>query len=151
MSFKEEIRNVKGIGKSTAESILDEFSSWDKINESELEEVTKIKGVGEKTAKSIIKKAREYAEEVEEESKEFTSRILNYKGGASSQKNNQVILEVEASQPSQLIGQRVKFKTSSGKIIKGNIISTHGNKNKLLARFERSLPGQALGTEVVIR
>ena len=49
------------------------------------------------------------------------------------------------------IGKEVEWKSPSGKIIKGKITSTHGNKGFLRAVFEKGLPGQAINTEVEIK
>jgi len=37
------------------------------------------------------------------------------------------------------------------KVLKGKIVSAHGNKGVVRAIFEKGLPGQALGTEIAIK
>ena len=51
----------------------------------------------------------------------------------------------------KLVGKNVEWKTPSGKIIKGKISGSHGNKGLVRAIFEKGLPGQALTTEVEIK
>ena len=50
-----------------------------------------------------------------------------------------------------LVGKEVAWKSSAGKIIKGKISSTHGNKGMVRAIFERGLPGQSINTEIEIK
>jgi len=45
-------------------------------------------------------------------------------------------------------GKEVEWKSPAGKIIKGKISSSHGNKGLVRAIFEKGLPGQAIGTAV---
>lgn len=42
------------------------------------------------------------------------------------------------------IGKIVEWKSSAGKVIKGKISGTHGNKGIVRAIFEKGLPGQAV-------
>jgi large subunit ribosomal protein L35Ae len=49
-----------------------------------------------------------------------------------------------------IVGKRVVWKTQTGKEIVGRVSKAHGNSGAVLARFEKGLPGQALGTEVEI-
>lgn len=150
MSFKDEIKSVKGVGEATAENILEKFTSWKEILESAPEDIMEVSGVGEKTAELILGKAKENEEEREEE-RELVGKIMSYRGGSSSQMNDELIIAVDVDYPSQLIGRKVIYETSSGKTIGGSLVSTHGKNKKLLARFEKSLPGQALGTKVEIK
>ena len=48
-------------------------------------------------------------------------------------------------------GKIVEWKSDAGKIIKGKISDSHGNKGLVRAIFDRGLPGQALNTEVEIK
>jgi len=48
----------------------------------------------------------------------------------------------------KLVGKAVEWK---GRIIKGKIAATHGNKGIVRAIFEKGLPGQALTTEAEIK
>jgi len=50
----------------------------------------------------------------------------------------------------KLKGKEVVWKSNAGKVIKGEISGSHGNKGLVRARFEKGLPGQALTTEVEV-
>ncbi len=81
--------------------------------------------------------------------------ILHYRLGANRQRENQVILEVEGitsrSEAARLIGRKVLWKHPvSGEVFRGKIVRVHGCKGRVVARFRKALPGQALGTRVVI-
>ena len=51
----------------------------------------------------------------------------------------------------KFVGKEVEWKSPAGKIIKGKISSSHGNKGVVRAIFEKGLPGQAITTEVEIK
>ena len=51
----------------------------------------------------------------------------------------------------KLIGKEVSWKSPAGKIIKGAVSGSHGNKGLIRAIFERGLPGQAINTDVEIK
>ncbi len=80
--------------------------------------------------------------------------IVNYRGSHKTQNPYQMIIKVEGirsrEKAEKLVGKTVVWKTPSGKEIKGRITAPHGNKGAVRARFEKGLPGQALGTEVEI-
>jgi len=81
--------------------------------------------------------------------------ILSYRRGKHTQNVNQVLIEIEnvksREKAEELIGKTVIWITPSGKRITGKIIATHGNKGVVRAKFERNLPGQALGTKVEVQ
>ena len=80
--------------------------------------------------------------------------IVNYRGGRHTQKTNEMIVEVEGvgskEDAKKLLKKKVEWTTPSGKKIAGVITKLHGGKGCVLARFERGLPGQALGTELEV-
>lgn len=80
--------------------------------------------------------------------------VLSYRRGRHTQHPKQYIIEVEdinsKEEAAKLLGKKVKWETPSGKVIRGKLVDTHGNKGKLRAKFNKGLPGQALGTEVNI-
>lgn len=80
--------------------------------------------------------------------------IVNYRSGRHTQKDNHMILKVagveDKEKATALIGKKTIFKTSSGKELKGEVKSTHGNKGAVRAIFERGMPGQSLGQKVKI-
>lgn len=81
-------------------------------------------------------------------------RLSNYRRGVHTEYTNQYIVEVEgvSDKPSAsgIVGKRVVWKTSTGKEIVGKVSKAHGNSGAVMVRFDRGLPGQAIGTEVDI-
>jgi len=51
----------------------------------------------------------------------------------------------------KIIGKVVEWKSSSGKIIRGKVSASHGNKGLVRAIFESGLPGQAITQEVELK
>ena len=78
--------------------------------------------------------------------------IKNYRRGVRTQKPNQAIVEVKAVRTkkaaSLLIGKRVTWKSPAGKELVGKVVDVHGNGGALRIRFERGMPGQAIGQQV---
>jgi len=81
-------------------------------------------------------------------------KIVNYRGGKRTQQTNQFVIIPEnvskKDDAKKLLGKKVFWLTPSGKKISGKITRVHGNKGAIIARFEKGLPGQALGTNVEI-
>jgi len=81
--------------------------------------------------------------------------ILDYRRGRHAQTPNQAILEVEgtdsAEKAKKLEGKPVAWKSSGNRLIKGKITAPHGRKGRVRARFERGLPGQAIGSAVEVK
>lgn len=82
-------------------------------------------------------------------------RIVNYRGGMRTQETNQIVILAEncstKADASKLIGKGVEWITPSGNKIVGKIVKVHGRTGGMLARFNKGLPGQALGTEIEIK
>ena len=80
--------------------------------------------------------------------------IKNFRRGKRTVTPNHFIIVVDGmdskAKASKLIGKKVHWKTSSGKLMKGKISAVHGNKGAVRARFEKGLPGTAVGTKIVI-
>lgn len=51
---------------------------------------------------------------------------------------------------SELLNKSLTWVTQTGKEIKGTVLAEHGNNGALRVKFERGLPGQAIGTKVKI-
>jgi large subunit ribosomal protein L35Ae len=51
----------------------------------------------------------------------------------------------------KIAGKNVDWKSPAGKIIKGKISDSHGNKGLVRAIFEIGLPGQSINTEVEVK
>lgn len=79
--------------------------------------------------------------------------IVNYRTGPKSQKPKECIIEFpdikSPSEAARLIGRKIAWKDGENKIV-GKIVSTHGNKGLVRARFRKGVPGQALGSFVEI-
>ena len=79
-------------------------------------------------------------------------RIVNYRMGRQTQNPYQMIVKVEGvtskEDAGKLKGKKVVWKTPSGKEISGKVAGSHGNKGALRVRFEKGMPGQAIGSEV---
>ncbi len=82
-------------------------------------------------------------------------RIVNYRQGRHTQNPYQMIVKVEGvatrGQAEELVGRKVVWKTPTGKEIAGKVTGTHGNKGAIRVRFEKGMPGQAIGSEVVLQ
>lgn len=80
--------------------------------------------------------------------------IESNRRGSKTQHTDQYILLVDTiknkEEASKLIGKKVVWKTEGGADIVGKITKLHGNKGAVLAKFERGLPGQALGTKAEV-
>ena len=80
--------------------------------------------------------------------------IVNYRQGRHTQNPYQMIVKVEGviskDDAQKLVGHEVVWTTPSGKEIKGKVSSTHGNKGALRVRFEKGMPGQAIGSRVQV-
>jgi large subunit ribosomal protein L35Ae len=80
------------------------------------------------------------------------ARIVSYRRGKRTEYTNQYILIIdgvtEKAESAKHVGKKVVWKTPAGKEVVGKVTNTHGNRGALLARFEKGLPGQVLGSRV---
>ena len=80
--------------------------------------------------------------------------IVHFRGSRRVKRNNQMILQVpdvdSKEKASKLIGKKVIWKTSAGKQMVGEITNIHGNSGALRVRFDTGMPGQSIGTKVVV-
>ncbi|MFH0860929.1 MAG: 50S ribosomal protein L35ae [Candidatus Altiarchaeota archaeon] len=80
--------------------------------------------------------------------------IVNYRGGRHTQKPNQLVVHVEGVKTKEdskkLMKKKAVWTTPGGNKINGEVSKTHGGKGQVLVKFEKGLPGQALGTELEI-
>ena len=84
---------------------------------------------------------------------EIKGVIKNYRQGVRTQYTNQIIVNIEnydKEKSKKLVGKKAIWLTSSGKKIIGKVASVHGNKGAVRIRFDKGLPGQAIGTEITI-
>ena len=80
--------------------------------------------------------------------------IVNFRGSRRVKKGNHMIVQVDGvdskEKAGQLVGRKVIWKTSAGKELNGQIASAHGNSGALRVRFDTGMPGQSIGSKVVI-
>jgi len=81
-------------------------------------------------------------------------KLMNFRQGVHTQYTNQYVVKVDGVEDRQsaegIIGKRVCWKTAKGNEIVGKVSKAHGNSGAVLARFEKGLPGQAIGCDVEI-
>lgn len=81
-------------------------------------------------------------------------RILHFKQNRHATTGNQMIVSVggvdNREAAAKFAGKKVVFKTKNGEI-KGEVASAHGNSGALRVRFERGMPGQAIGQDLDIQ
>ncbi len=78
--------------------------------------------------------------------------ITSYRRGPRSQRNQECllkVLDVEPKESLKLIGLKVGWPCHEPRLF-GKISKPHGRTGTLRVKFERGLPGQALGTRVKI-
>lgn len=79
------------------------------------------------------------------------AKLLSYRRGRKTQKVNQAIASIEKvgsrEEAGKYIGKKVEIAFSKSSI-KGVIVKPHGNKGKVIIRFRRGLPGQAMNREI---
>lgn len=81
--------------------------------------------------------------------------FVSYRRGQRTQRNKQILIRVEEindrSEASRLIGRKVVWKSGARNSIAGRVVGIHGRRGWVRASFRKGLPGQALGSEVVIK
>ncbi|MEK6934408.1 MAG: 50S ribosomal protein L35ae [Nanoarchaeota archaeon] len=80
--------------------------------------------------------------------------IINFRLGKQTKYNNHMIIKVpkidKKEKTKELLGKKVTWKSPSGKEIKGEIKSSHGNSGCVRAIFEKGMPGQSISQKVNI-
>jgi large subunit ribosomal protein L35Ae len=80
--------------------------------------------------------------------------VIQFRRGRNTIHKRHFILDFgkkSKKEAEKLVGKEVEWSSEAGRKIKGKISSAHGNKGKVRAIFEKGLPGQALGTKVVLK
>ena len=82
-----------------------------------------------------------------------TGVVMNYKRGRHNIHPHHILLNfgLAFNEAPQLIGKIVDWVSPAGRVLSGKIVSLHGRKGVVRAIFEKGLPGEALGTQVIIR
>jgi large subunit ribosomal protein L35Ae len=79
------------------------------------------------------------------------AKLLSYRRGRKTQKMNQAIASIEKvdsrEEAKKFIGKKVEIAFSKSSI-KGIIVKPHGGKGRVVIRFRRGLPGQAMNKEI---
>jgi len=82
-------------------------------------------------------------------------KVIQFRRGRHTVHERHFLIEVEGvdnrEKAGKLVGKEVEWKSPAGKIIKGKISSSHGNKGVVRAIFEKGLPGQVVTTNVEIK
>jgi len=77
--------------------------------------------------------------------------IVNYRIGIGTQKPKECLIQFahvnSASLACQLINRKVVWKQGNIKLM-GKIAGSHGKKGVIKVKFQKGVPGQALGTTV---
>ena len=105
----------------------------------------------EKTAKTVTNAPSAKAVAVSGKS----GKVISARRGRHSAYNYQFILDVgkmDRKSAESMLGKTVEW-ISPGKkhvSIKGKITRVHGGKGKVVAQFEKGLPGQSFGTSIAV-
>jgi large subunit ribosomal protein L35Ae len=84
---------------------------------------------------------------------EIKGIVLYYRNGPKTQRSKERIISFygvnSVKEAGSLIGKKISWSIEKKKCI-GKILSFHGKKGLLVARFRKGLPGKAMGTLVEI-
>ncbi len=79
--------------------------------------------------------------------------VVSYRKGPKTQSSKECLIQFpgvkSAGEAVQLIGRKVAWPSEERKCI-GKVVSLHGKKGLVRARFRKGLPGEALGSRVRI-
>lgn len=80
--------------------------------------------------------------------------ISNFRMSRHRTKGNQMVVEIEGvenkEEAGKLVGKKVTWTSPANNEITGEIASAHGNSGAVRVRFEKGMPGQAIGNSVKI-
>lgn len=79
--------------------------------------------------------------------------IVNYRTARHHQKPNHLIVKVDTistrEAAEKLVGKKVTWNTGKRDLV-GKVASAHGNSGAVRVIFETGMPGQSLGTKVIV-
>lgn len=78
-------------------------------------------------------------------------KVVQFRRGLKHVHERHFILDCgckKKEEAAKLVGKEVTWTSEAGKVIRGKISSSHGNKGMVRAIFERGLPGQSINTEI---
>lgn len=82
------------------------------------------------------------------------ARLISFRTARRHQQMRHMLLEIEGcdtrAKAARHIGSRVVWTTPAKRKIYGKIVSPHGNRGVMRARFSKGLPGDALTTSVEV-
>ena len=78
-------------------------------------------------------------------------RITNYRRGRHNVTHNQMIVLPDAKKAETVVGKTAIWTSPAKKEIKGKITALHGRNGAVRVLFEKGMPGQAIGQDVVIK
>lgn len=83
--------------------------------------------------------------------------IVNYRRGRKTQTTNQMVVFLpgvnDKEKAQSLVGKEVVYacEGKKNKEIRGKVSSAHGSKGNVRVLFETGMPGQAIGSKVVVK
>ncbi|MHA1339572.1 MAG: 50S ribosomal protein L35ae [Promethearchaeota archaeon] len=118
-------------------------------------EVKEEKSVEEKETKKKEKKTKKSPKVIITQPTQLKGVFMNYRQSRHRIYPKFAIIKVEGfnsrNEAYKLIGKKVKWTSPSGKYLVGDITRVHGKNGQVIARFAKAgLPGQAIGSEVII-
>lgn len=78
---------------------------------------------------------------------------MNYRIGIKTQMSKECLVQINdvvtTAQAGPLFGKKVMWKNANKKVI-GKIVGLHGKKGVVRVKFDKGMPGQAIGTTIEI-
>lgn len=80
--------------------------------------------------------------------------FTSYRRGKHTQRNHQTLIRIEGiddwKEAARFIGRKVTWNSPTGNVLMGRIVGVHGRRGVVKARFQKGLPGHAIGAAVTI-
>ena len=80
--------------------------------------------------------------------------FLGCKGGQRTQHSKYALIKVDgigdSCKAAPYIGRKAVWRSSSGGRSIGKVVGVHGRRGVLKVRFRKGLPGEAVGTDVIL-